>query len=67
MFKVILDHIVILRLSRIGKSSLRNRRKRKELGDWRGGSAVKSTGCSCRGPGFSSQHPSIHMATHNHL
>ena len=25
--------------------------------DWRDGSVVKSTGCSCRGPEFSSQHP----------
>jgi hypothetical protein len=24
---------------------------------WRDGSAIKSTGCSCRGPEFSSQHP----------
>ena len=24
---------------------------------WRDGSVVKSTGCSCRGPGFASQHP----------
>ena len=24
---------------------------------WRGGSAVKSTGCSSRGAGFNSQHP----------
>ena len=27
------------------------------LKDWRVGSAVKSTGCSCRGPRFDSQHP----------
>ena len=24
---------------------------------WRNGSGFKSTGCSCRGPGFDSQHP----------
>jgi hypothetical protein len=26
-------------------------------GDWRDGSAVKSTGCSFEGPEFNSQHP----------
>jgi hypothetical protein len=29
-----------------------------------GGSVVKSTGCTCRGPGFNSQHPhdSLHLS-----
>lgn len=31
--------------------------------DWRNGSAVKSTHCFCRGPGFGSQHPD--QAVHN--
>ena len=29
----------------------------KVASGWRDGSVVKSTGCSSRGPGFSSQHP----------
>lgn len=36
---------------------------RQKAGSWRVDSAVKRTWCSCRGPGFSSQHP--HMVAHN--
>jgi hypothetical protein len=32
-------------------------KKKKKSRGWRDSSVVKSTGCSSRGPGFSSQHP----------
>jgi hypothetical protein len=37
--------------------SLYYSRVKVNLGHWKDGTAVKSPGCSCRGPGFDSQHP----------
>jgi hypothetical protein len=39
------------------KNNNNNNKIVRGVGGWRDGSAVKSTGCSSRGPGFNSHHP----------
>ena len=34
---------------------------------WRDGSVIKSTDCSCRGPGFSSQQPQVQFQANAHM